>query len=136
MSKQEKAAEYFNQGYACAQAVLLSLIDYTPLEKDTALNITSGFAGGGGNAKSICGAVTGAIMVIGMHEGKNYDVLMHKNSNIRLKCDNFIAEFSKSQKSIVCPVIIDQAKQQGIEQHKRCREAVAEAVKIVEKLMD
>src|SRR6056297_2029115 len=127
MTRQEKAAEYFENGYACAQAVLLTLIDYTPLDKDTALNLTSGFAGGIGDAQSTCGAVTAAIMVISMHEGKNHDVLMHKNSNIRLKCDVFIRDFTKSQKSIVCPVIIDQAKKQGQKPHERCKQAVTTA---------
>ncbi len=135
MTRQKKAAEYFEQGYGCAQAVLLSLINYTPLDNDTALNLTSGFAGGMGDAKSTCGAVTAAIMVIGMHEGKNYDILMHKNSNVRLKCDAFIQEFNKSQKSIICPAIIDLAKQQGQKPHEKCKQVVIKATILAEELL-
>lgn len=136
MKKNEKAIQYFDQGYTCAQAVLLALIDYTNLEKEKALNIASGFGAGVGDAKTVCGVVSGAVMAIGLAEGSKHQVLLHKNANIRLKCDAFIASFEHAQGVISCPAIIKQAKSAGQRPHQACSYAVARAVEIAIDLLE
>lgn len=60
-----KAVEIHDKGYNCAQAVLLSLSDLTGLDEKRSLSIAGGF-GGGMRAAEVCGAVSGAIMALGL----------------------------------------------------------------------
>ena len=65
MTVEEKANDYHNRGFNCAQSVLCSCAAYTGLDEDTALAIAGGF-GGGLRCGEVCGAVSGAVMAIGL----------------------------------------------------------------------
>ena len=65
MSIEEKAAQYHNKGFNCAQCVLAACGEYTGLKEETALAVAGGL-GGGVRCGEICGAVTGAVMAIGL----------------------------------------------------------------------
>jgi C_GCAxxG_C_C family probable redox protein len=64
----ELAVARFGKGHSCAQAVFSGFAEQMGLEYATAVRLTSGFGGGMGMG-SICGAVTGAIMAIGLKYG-------------------------------------------------------------------
>ncbi len=59
----------FLSGYGCAQAVLLAFADVTGLDDETAARLASSFGGGMGRMREVCGAVSGALMVLGLVEG-------------------------------------------------------------------
>lgn len=61
----ERAQAYFQEGYSCAQAVLLAFPDLTGLDERTAARLGSSFGGGMGRMREVCGAVSGALMVLG-----------------------------------------------------------------------
>lgn len=65
MTVKERAVEYHNTGYNCAQSVLCALHDYTGLDDQTAQRISAGF-GGGARCGELCGAITGGIMALGL----------------------------------------------------------------------
>lgn len=65
MSIKEKAVSYHDAGYNCAQSVLAALSEYTGLDEETALAVSAGF-GGGLRSGEVCGAISGAVMAIGM----------------------------------------------------------------------
>jgi len=69
MDKISKAEEYFLQGYACSQSVLMAHAEELGLDLETAKKISSAFGGGMGRLRKTCGALTGAFMVIGMKYG-------------------------------------------------------------------
>jgi C_GCAxxG_C_C family probable redox protein len=72
MSKQEtidKTLCYFDEGYACAQSVLLAFAGRFNLDERTAKLISSTFGGGMGRLRQKCGAVTGGFMVLGLVYG-------------------------------------------------------------------
>ena len=69
MSIQSKEAkELFLEGYNCSQAVLATFSEKYGLPKIQAFSIACGF-GGGVRAGEICGAVSGAVIVIGLKYG-------------------------------------------------------------------
>lgn len=71
-NKQEivsRALSYFDEGYACSQAVLLAFADRFDLDERTAKLISSTFGGGMGRLREKCGAVTGGFMVLGLKYG-------------------------------------------------------------------
>ena len=69
MTNSDKAKAIYNEGFSCAPAVLAAYCEQFGLERDNALKIATGF-GGGMHLGQTCGAVTGAIMVIGLKYGK------------------------------------------------------------------
>jgi C_GCAxxG_C_C family probable redox protein len=63
--KAKKAEELFRMGYNCSQAVVGAWADDIGLTFETAVKISSGFGGGMGRMREVCGAVTGAFTVLG-----------------------------------------------------------------------
>jgi len=70
MTRPDDAAAYFNEGFSCSQAVLSSFSEDFGLDKETARKISCGFGAGIARSGNICGAITGAILVIGLKYGK------------------------------------------------------------------
>jgi C_GCAxxG_C_C family probable redox protein len=68
--RSEFAVSCFSGGFNCSQSVLLSHCEELGLEKETALKLACGFGGGMALTGEACGAVTGALMLIGLAYGK------------------------------------------------------------------
>ena len=69
MTHSEKATALFMEGYNCAQSVFLAFEDMYELDRKTALRISSGFGGGMGRLREVCGCVSGAFMAAGLLMG-------------------------------------------------------------------
>ena len=69
----KKAVTGFQNGYNCAQSILLTLFGHIlPGGKsDLVPRIASGFGGGIGLCGSVCGALTGTILAVGIKYGSN-----------------------------------------------------------------
>ena len=69
----EKAVKYFQNGYNCAQSVLLALYEHLEPSGKSELvpKIAAGFGGGIGRCGSVCGALTGSIMAVGIKDAPN-----------------------------------------------------------------
>jgi len=63
----EEAISLFNQQYNCAQAILAAYGSGYGLERETALKMASVFGSGTARTGGMCGAVTGALMVLSLH---------------------------------------------------------------------
>lgn len=66
MNRLETALSRFDEGFNCCQAVFSAYARQFELDDETALRIASGFGGGMGRMAETCGAVTGAMMVLGL----------------------------------------------------------------------
>jgi C_GCAxxG_C_C family probable redox protein len=64
------AKQYHADGYGCGQAVLTPFAQDFGLSEELALRISTGFGSGMGRMCEVCGALTGAFMVIGLKYGK------------------------------------------------------------------
>ena len=96
--KLKKAAELFGGGCNCAQAVIGAFCGDYGLDTDTALRIAGGLGSGVRNAE-ICGAVSGAVLVIGLKYG-------HDKALCNTRTQEFTAKFKAANKSIVCRDIL------------------------------
>jgi C_GCAxxG_C_C family probable redox protein len=65
----EKAAQLFKVGYNCSQSVLAAHANELGLPEDLALRLATPFGGGMGRRGEVCGAVSGALMVLGLKAG-------------------------------------------------------------------
>jgi C_GCAxxG_C_C family probable redox protein len=69
-TKPDQAAETFKSGFNCAQAVFATYAEEFGIDRTEALKISCGFGAGMGRRQEVCGAVSGAIMLIGCKHGK------------------------------------------------------------------
>jgi C_GCAxxG_C_C family probable redox protein len=65
----DRAVSRFSDGFSCSQSVLLGFAPRFGLDLDVAARIAASFGGGMGHMGEVCGAVSGALMVIGLASG-------------------------------------------------------------------
>ena len=96
------AEQNFRKGYNCAQSVLLAFGDMTGLDENTAAMLSSSFGGGLGRLREVCGAVSGAAMVMGLIKGyTDPDDREAKKAHYALIQD-FAGRFRAENGSIIC----------------------------------
>lgn len=102
MTHADKAEQYFRDGYNCAQAVLLAFADVTGLEDDVAARLASSFGGGLGRLREVCGAVSGAAMVLGLARGCSDPADMQAKSRHYHLVQALARDFREQNGSIIC----------------------------------
>lgn len=106
MTHKEKAAELFNSGCNCAQAVFGAFCDVTGIDYQTALKLSSSFGGGMGKMREVCGACTGAFAVAGVLWGYS-DVTDNKAKKEHYALVRRIAdEFKQKHNTIICDQLL------------------------------
>jgi len=104
MSKSEIALEMFNCSmhchYNCSQSVLYAFAEEYGLDKETASSVACGFGAGMGCCQYVCGAVSGAIMVIGLKYGKDMKTTYKK---VR----DFIRRFKETTTTVECKELLN-----------------------------
>lgn len=106
MSRIENAVSCFKDGIHCAQAVLSAYGPELGLDQETALRVAAGFGGGTARTGETCGAVNGAIMVIGLKYGhfKPEDELAKEKTYNMTR--EFIHSFKSINGSIICKELL------------------------------
>jgi C_GCAxxG_C_C family probable redox protein len=69
-TKKEIAVKCFMEGFNCAQAVFSTYAEDFGINKTDALKISCGLGAGMGRRQEVCGAVSGAFLLIGCKHGK------------------------------------------------------------------
>ena len=97
------AQSYFkNSGYNCCQSVVLAYKDIIGLDTETAASVTSGFGGGMGRLREVCGTVTGMFMIAGfISPATDPSQKAARTENYSL-VQEFAEEFKHINGSIVC----------------------------------
>lgn len=95
--RMNKAEELFKQGFNCAQSVIGAWSDHIGLDMDTAVKISCGFGAGIGRMREVCGAFSGAVMVLGMVHG-NAD---GKNAKAKGEHYKLIQDFAEKYKEAI-----------------------------------
>lgn len=98
----QRAKEYFNKGYNCAQSVTLAFADITTLDAEMIATITASFGGGMGRLREVCGAVSGMAFVASfLSPCPTADNAEAKKANYAL-VQEFAEKFRKQNGAIVC----------------------------------
>jgi C_GCAxxG_C_C family probable redox protein len=144
-NRSETAAEMVAGGWNCAQSVLGVFCSDLGLDRETAMKLASGFGAGMGKRQEVCGAVSGAVMAVGMKHGQaREDDKAAKEAAYRLSrelMDRFQAEFG----SCLCRELLpglDLASEAGHQRYKAegwsekvCRPCVRFAVRVLEDIL-
>ena len=143
MSRTDQAVRMFEQEYSCSQSVFATFADPADLPRETALRVAAGFGGGLARTGETCGAVTGAVMVLGL---RHCDAPAD-DPEVKLKVyppvQEFLARFKARHGSVVCrellgcdlgtPAGLERAREQGLFK-SRCPAFVRSAAEILEDL--
>jgi C_GCAxxG_C_C family probable redox protein len=134
----EKAAALFDEGFACSQAVLGAFCEPLGMDRALAMKIANGFGGGIARRQEICGAVSGAVMVIGLKYGRTEagDMQAHKKTyeKVNAYCNAFEAKHGFIQCRDLLGCGMEEAKEKGLFT-SLCPKFVRDAADILEELM-
>jgi C_GCAxxG_C_C family probable redox protein len=140
----EAAAQMFLDGYNCAQSVAGSVGPAHGLDRATAIKVAQAFGGGMGRTGNVCGAVTGALMVIGfVCSAKDSKDVAAKAKSAAMARD-VMDRFRARQGSILCRDILgcdigtDEGHRQAAEKglfKTVCAKAVEDAAAVLEEVL-
>jgi C_GCAxxG_C_C family probable redox protein len=139
MTKSEAALAAFRNGFNCAQAVLGAFSGGSGLDENTALRISAGFGAGLGRRRELCGAVSAAIMVLGLRCGNG---AKESNGAVYQKVQEFTGLFIQEKGTLVCSELLERCKLQtgtvrdeaGGLRERCCSGLVALACRLIEKI--
>ena len=145
MDKTTKAIDYFRNKFNCSQSVLATLGPDHGLSEDDCLKIATAFGGGMGRQQNICGAITGALMVLGLIYGKGLNDPEEKKGYTYHLTKEFFDEFKRLNGSENCLELLDGLNMNNPDDNKRivernyyeirCEKYVSDAVAILDKIM-
>ena len=142
--KVDAALARFREGSTCSQAILSTWGGEFGLERETALRAASAFGGGMAGLGEVCGAVTGALIVIGLKHGQTEAKDKEtKQKNYALVRD-FTGRFRARNGSLSCRELLgcDLSTAEGMETARsrglfteRCPRFVRDAAEILEEIL-
>lgn len=144
--KKEQGVAVFHNGYNCAQSVLSVFSEELGMSKDLSLKLANPFGSGIAYMQETCGAVSGALMAIGLKYGRGESGTIEDKERAYDMSRYFIAEFKKTTcGSICCRELMDgldmstsegMAKIRELNLFKlRCDKHVQDSIEITEKIL-
>lgn len=97
----EQAALYHAQGFNCAQAVACTLAPAIGLDPELAFALTEGFGAGMGGMTETCGAISGAVAVMGWVVSEGMDNPKTKGRTYQLSRE-VAKRFHEKNSTTVC----------------------------------
>jgi C_GCAxxG_C_C family probable redox protein len=146
MTRIEKAAGFWQKGYNCSQSVLTTFAPEFGVPEDVALKMACAFGAGIGRQQHFCGAVTGAVMAIGLKYGTGSDNPAGDKKVSYNKARLLFDEFRKLHGTVVCRELLDGLDMNNPEDYRiitgnnmfvlRCGKYVRDAVRIAENIFE
>jgi C_GCAxxG_C_C family probable redox protein len=139
------AAKRFCDGCNCAQAVITTFADRYGVERELAMQISSGLGGGVGRMGDICGTLSGAALVVGLQMGpKTSEDVDAKEATYKataLLQERFMAQHGSNRckellkKDLGIPAEYQEAKSLGLFK-TQCPGYVETAVALLDQLLE
>ena len=144
MNKKERATRLFAEGYVCSQAVLAVYAELFGLTYESAIKVASAFGGGLARKAEVCGAITGALMVIGlMHGSTDLEDSESKEKTYAIS-QELMRRFEEKLGSIKCRSLlgVDISNQEGLENAREnklfetvCPDYIRMSIEVLEELL-
>lgn len=141
----DRAVDMMVAGANCAQSVLCTFCEGLGLDKAKAARLASGFGAGLGRRQDVCGAVTGAAMVIGLKHGQAHAGDREAKERTYLLVRELMARFTAEFGSCLCRELLpgcDLASEEGQRLYRErdlaekvCRPCVRYAVCVLEEIL-
>ncbi len=142
--RSEEALVRFQNGFNCSQTVLSAFAEDYDLDLEVSLKLACGFGGGIGRTAGTCGAVTGAVMVLGLVYCEPDQLAPATKARVYALVQGFIREFTERHRTTSCRELLEcdidtaggylDAQERGLFQ-SRCPNYVKDAVEILEEML-
>lgn len=139
-----EALEAFRNGYNCAQSVVSVYAQELGIQKNEALKLANPFGAGISYEQETCGAVTGALIVIGLKYGKGENGTDDDKKKTYEISRCLMNEFRGRNKSIRCRDLLDglnMSTEEGMAEIRkqdmfriRCSAYIRDVIEIMEKI--
>jgi C_GCAxxG_C_C family probable redox protein len=106
MDKINQAVSCFASGFNCSQAIVSTYAPELGIDRALALKLASGFGGGIARTGETCGAVSGAIIVIGLKHGDSLPGDKAPREKTYRLIRELTDQFKARNKSIKCKEIL------------------------------
>lgn len=107
ITKAEQAKDFFAQGYNCCQSVVLAFAEEAGLAPEEAAKLVSGFGGGMGRLREVCGGVSAMVFLLGLIEGySNPDEIIGKQ-RLYEQVQLVAGRFKEKHGSIICRELLE-----------------------------
>lgn len=139
----EQTVACFKEGLNCAQAVLSMYGPQFGLDRENAVKVAGAFGAGMGRGDT-CGAVTGALMVIGLKHKKVKGLNLFSKEQTQSVAQQFTERFKARNGTTLCKELLgcDVSTPEGLrsakhEKHfkRRCPKFVQDAAEILEEML-
>ena len=107
MTKIDKAVDRYKGEYNCAQAVITTYSEELGLKEDIAMSLTAAFGAGINYRGEMCGAVSAALLLIGLKSKKLDGLDELKKEMVKEYCDKFIQEFKEQNNGVLCKKLLN-----------------------------
>jgi C_GCAxxG_C_C family probable redox protein len=97
---QNKAEDYFNEGYNCCESVVLAVCDYAGINREMPLKISTPFGSGMSKNASNCGALSATFISMGMTKGRGSNADSRDPSYV--PADIIFNKFMEKYKTVSC----------------------------------
>ena len=140
--RMEKAVDYYMHNFNCSQAVFTTYATEAGREEELALKLATNF-GGGARKGELCGAVAGALMVLGLKHGHCDANDLEAKAQAYATAEAYMNRFIDRNGSVVCRELLgydltDPAERKIIQDKNlfktKCPEMVRNAVQILEEM--
>jgi C_GCAxxG_C_C family probable redox protein len=96
------AKKFFAGKYNCTQSVMKSILLGMKMDFDEIMPLAAGLGAGVAHEGNVCGAVTGAIIALGVIEGKSKTDALEQKEAAYASGEEFIRRFKKIHGTIHC----------------------------------
>ncbi len=136
----DQCAADFLAGYNCSQSVVRAFAAEFDLDPDIAVRVATAFGGGMGRTGRVCGAVSGALMVLGLRYGNALPTDKGAKEATYTLARRFMEAFAARHGSVDCPALLgcDISTPQGLQSarqqdlfNRQCPEYVKDAVRML-----
>ena len=102
MNRVEKAIEYHDRGFNCAQAVACAFADVAGLDEQTLFKLTEGLGLGAGCMEGTCGALSGAAVVLGLVNSTGHTETPASQADTYKLPKQPLMTFKEKNQSVLC----------------------------------
>ncbi len=143
MDNKEKAIELFEKKFNCSQSVFGALAEEAGIDRETALKTAACF-GSGMRCGEACGAVTGALMALGIRFGSVKENDAENKAAVNQRSVTLSSRFKEKHNTILCRELLgfnpavpeDAQKIRELDLHnKLCKQLITSAVEIAEEII-
>ena len=142
--RKERAVEYFSRNFNCSQSVLAAYAVEHGLDEKLALKLGT-CLGGGARKGELCGAVSGALMALGLFYGHSESSDSEAKAKAYAMTNEFMDRFIRKNGSVVCRELlkydmsIPEERKMIVEKNlfsTVCPEMIRSAVEILDELLE